>query len=121
MKKPQISLLYVLTFLFAGFLTGFFILRNSGGTPIQVSAVPESTQAVRIFDTEIRNGLVNINTASLDELTSLPGIGEKLAERIILYRNKHGSFQSEDELLNVEGIGSGKLLDILDLITTGGR
>jgi len=52
---------------------------------------------------------------------TLPGIGETLAERIVVYRNTHGRFRSVEQLLNVEGIGTGKLEAILDYITTGGK
>lgn len=52
---------------------------------------------------------VNINTASKEDLIALPGIGETMAERIILYREEHGPFRSVDDLLNVRGIGRKKL------------
>ena len=61
--------------------------------------------------------LVNINTASLDELDALPGIGETLAARIIEYRETYGPFQSTEELMEVEGIGEGRYGDIEDLVT----
>ncbi len=48
---------------------------------------------------------VNINTANVQTLTSLPGIGPKMAERIVEYRNQKGSFQSIDDLMKVKGIG----------------
>ena len=48
---------------------------------------------------------VNVDTASARELDALPGIGEVLAQRIIDYRNAHGSFSSVDELIRVKGIG----------------
>lgn len=51
--------------------------------------------------------VVNINTASRDELTSLEGIGEKTAERIIEYR-ENNSFDSLEEIMEVKGIGEGK-------------
>ena len=62
-------------------------------------------------------GLININTASLDELCDLPGIGQVLAQRIIDYRQKNGGFQSVSELQNVSGIGDAKYAAIKDLVT----
>ncbi len=61
--------------------------------------------------------LVNVNTASLEELVALPGIGETIAQRIIEYRTLHGPFRSPQDLLNIKGIGSKKLEQIKDLIT----
>ena len=49
--------------------------------------------------------LLNINTASADELETLPNIGEATAQRIINYRTQHGNFNSIDDLQNVRGIG----------------
>lgn len=48
---------------------------------------------------------ININTATTNELTSLPGIGETYAQRIIEYRETNGDFTSVDELINIKGIG----------------
>ena len=55
---------------------------------------------------------VNINTASLQELDALPGIGQVLGQRIIDYRSAHGPFSSVDGLLEVKGIGEKKLADL---------
>ena len=48
---------------------------------------------------------VNINTASVEQLTTLPGVGPKLAARIVEYRQKSGTFRSPQELMNVRGVG----------------
>ena len=50
-------------------------------------------------------GKVNINTASAQQLTALPGVGEKMAARIVEYRQKQGGFKNVQELMNVRGIG----------------
>jgi competence protein ComEA len=50
-------------------------------------------------------GKVNLNTANAQQLITLPGVGEKLAARILDYRQKSGGFKSTQELMNVRGIG----------------
>ena len=50
--------------------------------------------------------LLNINTASVAELQTLPNIGESIAQRIVDYRTQHGNFASVDALQNVRGIGA---------------
>ena len=53
--------------------------------------------------------LVNVNTATAEELETLTGIGPVLAQSILDYRAEHGDFQTAEELLNVKGIGEAKL------------
>ena len=65
------------------------------------------------------NGLININTASLDELQTLKGIGEILGQRIIDYRNEYGYFQSIEDIQLVSGIKSSIYEQIKDFITVG--
>ena len=55
------------------------------------------------------SGLINVNTASAEELERLPGIGPALAERIVSHRQAHGPFASLDDLTDVPGIGRAKL------------
>jgi len=60
---------------------------------------------------------IGINSAGIDDLDELPGIGPKLAEKIIEYRNLNSSFNSIDELQKVAGIGQKKLETIRSLIS----
>ena len=57
-----------------------------------------------------KEGKVNINTATVEELKTLKGVGEKKAEAIIEYRKKNGSFKTKEDLMKVRGIGK-KLFD----------
>ena len=61
--------------------------------------------------------LVDINTATLDELQTLSGIGPVIAQRIIDYRTENGAFTSIDDLLNVKGIGEATLNKFRDRVT----
>ena len=64
-------------------------------------------------------GKVNINTATAQQLTALPGVGEKLAARIVEYRQKSGGFKSVAELMNVQGLGEKNLAKIEPYLTIG--
>ena len=100
---------------------GIFIGRNlnSGYVSLQEAKIertlPETEQAESRKDYRL-----DINTASKVQLMELPGIGEMIAERIIDYRSQHGFFTSTDDLLNIEGIGEKKLLQIEAFIKIGG-
>lgn len=88
------------------------------GQKITIPAFPEKTQ-VQVASSVSPSGmsLVNVNTASQEELQSLPGIGEVIAQRIIEYRETHGPFQAPEDLLKVKGIGPKKLETLRDRIT----
>ena len=60
---------------------------------------------------------VNLNTATQAQLESLPGLGAKVAERIIEYRQKNGNFKKVEDLMNVKGIGEKSFLKLKPLLT----
>ena len=60
---------------------------------------------------------INLNTASLEALDSLPGIGPAIAGRIIDYRENHGGFKTVEEITEVSGIGQATLAKIKDIVT----
>ena len=68
-------------------------------------------------DAATTGALVNLNTATSDQLDALPGVGPVLAQRIIDYRTDHGPFQSVDQLHQVSGIGDAKYADLSPLVT----
>jgi competence protein ComEA len=61
--------------------------------------------------------MINLNTATLDQLESLPGIGPALGQRILDYRQQHGPFRKVEDLLNVSGIGEKRLADLRSKVT----
>lgn len=65
---------------------------------------------------EISNGKININTATTSELSTLSGIGEGTATKIIEYREKNGKFKTIEDIKNVSGIGNAKYENIKDNI-----
>jgi competence protein ComEA len=63
--------------------------------------------------------IVNLNTATSAELETLPGVGPKMAARIIEYRQKKGPFKKIEELMNVQGIGEKNFLKLKPQLTVG--
>lgn len=59
---------------------------------------------------------ININTATIEELDTLPGVGEATANKIVNHRGESGDFKSIEEIKNVNGIGDKKFEDMKDLI-----
>lgn len=63
------------------------------------------------------SGPVNLNTATVAQLETLPGIGKSTAERILEYREKSGGFKKVEDLMNVRGIGEKSFLKLKPLVT----
>ena len=97
----------------AGWVGGFLALLLVLGAVIPpVAAAPPQPAA---------GEKVNINTASVEDLTTLPGVGKAYAERIVEYREKNGPFKKVEDLLNVRGIGEKTFERIRDRITAGAK
>ena len=60
---------------------------------------------------------INLNTATAEQLATIPGVGPRMAERIIDYRQKSGSFKKVEDLMNVSGVGEKSFLKMKPLIT----
>lgn len=63
------------------------------------------------------DGRVNINTATLEQLMQIPGVGQTRGEAILSYRQEHGSFASAEDIMNVSGIGNALYEKMRDYIT----
>lgn len=80
----------------------------------QMIVIPTESPAGSVIES---SGLININTASLDQLKQLPGIGDVLAQRIMAYREFSGPFQSTEDLAEVEGISTSLVESLQPYIT----
>ncbi len=63
--------------------------------------------------------VINLNTASAADLENLPGVGAKMAERIVEYRQKNGPFKKIEDLMNVKGIGEKNFLKLKARLSVG--
>lgn len=110
-----------------GMLAGFllagivFILVTQSNSPARFAFLPEQNSG-ELQDSypaisPSNQGKININSATLEELTALPGIGPSKAAALIDFRNKYGNFESIDELLYVPGFGESLFSSIKYLIT----
>ena len=92
--KPTTILLF--SALFTVLIT---VSSSSLADPVNEPLLADSVDAVA------KQTLVNINTADIESLTKLKGIGEKKAQAIIDYRQEYGQFETVEQLLNVKGVG----------------
>jgi len=81
-----------------------------------LAAMPESTPAA-----SAPAGVVNINTAGAQELSLLPRVGVKVAQRIVDYRTEHGKFAKTSDLMQVKGIGDKSFQNLSAYLTVDGK
>ena len=104
-------------------LAGGIALLLAQGGPAGVVITPPDDRSesgsVAPGGQEPTGELVDINSATADEMVELPGIGPVLSERIVAYREANGRFERTDELMAVAGIGPATYEAVRDLITVG--
>ncbi len=111
MKKQQWILLGI-TAVFLCLIIGIFVGRNLTGAYIPVNKVISTDTTDTNNTTQPQDGKIDLNTANLQQLQLIPGVGEVIAQRILDYRTDQGGFQAVEELLNVSGIGEKKFEQI---------
>ena len=119
MKKSSWIFLGI-TGVFLCVLLGIFIGRNFVSNYITLGNITDNGSTETTENIQNNTGL-DLNTATLEQLMLLPGIGESLGQRIIDYRAEHNGFSSVDELKQVSGIGEKKFADIKPYVRVGGN
>lgn len=115
-QKRYYVLIFVAVICFGAILRDYFMSATFEIIKEQKVAAPETEEV--IVSTEEYNGeKININSAGVRELLTLPGVGDKTAERIIEYRTKYGDFEVVEDILKVPGIGTQKFEEIKENIT----
>lgn len=84
--------------------------------PNEETTTQKSHQIIEEIEKHPKPSLLNINTATAEELQTLPSIGPQMAKRIVLYRKENSDFKSVDDLIGVKGIGEKTLEKIRPFI-----
>ena len=95
-----------------------FVLATIFAASPRAQAVPSKTDTPVVRPA---GPIVNLNTATAIELEALPGIGAKVAARIVDYRQKKGPFKKIEELMNIQGVGEKSFLKLRSQITVNGK
>jgi competence protein ComEA len=84
---------------------------------VYIPTIDDEYPSVAVIEEEQNNGLVDINTANMTELETLPGVGPANAQSIIDYREEYGVFSNIEDIMNVKGIGESTYNELKNLIT----
>lgn len=109
--KKSLLLMFAVTLSVLSIAVGVFIGRNTFGNVISIDIVGNN-------DGEI--GKININTATMEQLMMLPGVGQTKAQSILEYREENGFFETVDDLAKVSGFSTQSVEALRKYITVGG-
>jgi len=113
--QEKLILLFIISSLILGL--GILHIRKTLTTSETEAYQSDFSKGISPIKEEIKKSKqVNINTADIEELNTLPGVGKVIAGRIIDYRETHGSFTSKEDIKKVKGIGPKKFDKIKDLL-----
>lgn len=117
--------IYGILVLAAAFILGYLLGSGQTAAPVQVTIAPSaavspSPETTTEAEPSASGELIDLNTATQEQLETLPGIGRELASRIIAYRQEYGPFVAKEQLMDVDGIGQGRYDKIEAYLTVGG-
>jgi competence ComEA-like helix-hairpin-helix protein len=113
-KEQRVALLFVVSILAVGAAVPALKRTGFGRGLFEIPTEPETVKE------SVPPAVIDVNTAGAAELCRLPGVGPKIAERIIRSREVAGPFRTPEDLLDVPGIGPAKLAKMRSLVRTGG-
>lgn len=123
MKKPVCFSMIALTVLFFVFIAGFMIGRSSGSAIPMANVshlVPtEPFLPEDLPGKEVIGNKININAASVETLSLLPGISYATAQKIYDYREENGPFEHIEELRLIDGLGAKRFNNLSKYVTVG--
>ena len=90
---------------------------RSAAISLAATGLEASGAALGAFDPSAHGGKVNLNSADMATLETLPRVGPSLAARIIAWRDANGRFASVEDLMSVSGIGDKTFAGLKDLVT----
>ena len=102
-KNLSARILIAIALLMAAGLVGYNAFFSK--TAVEITENLVTSEALEQDEETKSSEVININTASSEELEKLSGVGKAMAKRIVEYRDTHGGFANKEEIMNVKGIG----------------